>query len=123
MDYQQPNSLSNVAKILGIVGLVTCMFGIGFIFGALAILFAIITRDHCNRFTNDGKTACILGVLSIVICIFVYVYIFTNPATYEILNQQCQAMYGMTFDEMLEQIKNGNAVMQSIAFGFRKFAW
>lgn len=110
MDSKPQNSLSNASKVMGLVAIITCFFGIGFVFGALAIVFAMLSQTKDNRFTSDGKLGAALGTVTIVLTIVLIIFILVNPTAHALLNEQFQSIYQMTFDEMIEAIKNGEQI-------------
>lgn len=103
--YIPPSGISRAAKIMGIVSLVTSFMGLGFIFGALAIIFAVLSKDENSHFTKEGMVGIIMGSIAIFYSAFLFVYIFVDPMAHQALNEQCYAFNGMTFDEMIEQLK------------------
>ncbi len=110
MDYKPQSSLSNASKFMGLVAIITCFFGIGFVFGTLAIIFAILSKNKDNEFTRDGKLGAALGTVTIVLTIALIVFVLVNPTAHALLNEQCQSIYQMSFDEMIEAIKNGKQI-------------
>lgn len=120
--FKLESALSRTSKTMGIIGICSSFFGIGFIFGAFAIIFAIISKDRNNMFTRNGKIGLFLGTLSILFSVLLYVYIFVDPTAHAMLNETCRSFYGVTFDELFQQALNGEApTLNSIGFSFRSF--
>lgn len=106
------NKFVTASLILGLLAIVTSMFIITpFIFGALSIIFAILSRRGNEKMSGSaiaGISASLFGMAGIVFMIgVVYYLIFNVPEYRELINQQYEQMYGESFDEMLEDIQNG----------------
>lgn len=106
------NKFVTASLILGLLAFITSMFIITpFIFGALSIIFAILSRRGNEKLSGSaiaGISASLVSMAGIVFMIgMVYYLIFNVPEYRELINQQYEQMYGESFDEMLEDMQNG----------------
>ena len=114
--YQMPqpepgHSLFTAAFILGIVALVFCFtFTVypAYIFGSIAIVLALLSKGRNAKMHSKASVGVICAIAALVLntCIVTYsvTTIFTNPEVYEEFNETCEEMYGMSFDEMIDEI-------------------
>lgn len=114
--YQMPqtepgNGLFTAAFILGIVALVFCFtFTVypAYIFGSIAIVLALLSKGKNAKMHSKASVGIICAIAALVLntCIVTYsmTTIFTNPEVYEEFNDTCEEIYGMSFDEMIEEI-------------------
>lgn len=114
MNYQPKpqNKFVTASLILGLLAFITSMFFITpFIFGALSIIFAILSRNGNEKMSGSaivGISASIVSMLGVVFMVgMVYYLMFNVPEYREMMNQQYEQMYGQSFDEMLEDMQNG----------------
>lgn len=101
------NGFMIVSLIMGIFSIISSSFIItGIFFGGLGILFAILSKGSDRSLTGTaigGMTTSIIGVaLSLCIGIYSFYLIFTDSTYHQQLNDMCEQMYGITFDEMLD---------------------
>lgn len=82
-----------------------------FIFGSMAIVFAVLSKGGNLKFSPRARTACLLGIGAILLNIIYMVYAFkstsavlADPAARQQLSDTLYQRYGMTLDEFLEQI-------------------
>ena len=82
------NGLSIASLVLGILGILTSLFGIGWLFGIAALVTGIIGLVQINNKGGGGKgmaiAGLVCGVLSFLIPIFVLVVL--GPAIGNIFN-------------------------------------
>lgn len=101
------NGFMIVSLIMGIFSILSSSFIItGIFFGGLGILFAVLSKGGDHSFTKTaagGVTTSVIGIaLSLCIGIFSFYLIFTDSAYHQQLNDMCEQMYGVTFDELLD---------------------
>ena len=82
-----------------------------FVLGSMAIVFAILSKGGRLRFSKRGKSAFILGITAIILNIGYLWFAFrtvrstlSDPAAREQLSQFLYQQYGMTLEELLEQL-------------------
>lgn len=109
MDYKprRANAFMLFSLLFGIAAIISCSLIItSFIFGGLAILFAVLSKGDDEKVTGTALGGMITGIcgiiLSIVLCASVIYLIFNDSSYRKLLNDTCEQMYGITFDEMLE---------------------
>ena len=80
------NGLSVAALILGIIGVLTMMFGGSVVLGSLAILLALLSRGS-GRMSGQAKAAIGISIVSIALGILLligmFVYVFTSSDAQE----------------------------------------
>jgi len=101
------NGFMIASLVMGIIAILSCsMIFTSFIFGGLSILFALLSRGYDKEFSGlaiGGIFTSILGMFcSICMFAFCMYLIFYNPEYRKFMNDTCEQMYGITFDEMLE---------------------
>lgn len=113
--YNRPtNGFATAAFVCGILTIVTmvCMtVYLPFVFGGLSLIFGALSKRQANvPMEKKAKRGMIFGiggivanVLLIVLCVNM---VLTNPDYRSQLNDACQQMYGITFDQMLEEMQN-----------------
>ena len=111
---QPYNAFASAAMVLGVIALVSVFtFTIvpAIIFGALALILALLSRGRELTFHPKAKTATILAVLAICTNISmvagVFGMIFGDNPYHDLINETYEEMYGMTYDEILEGIMDG----------------
>lgn len=108
----QGGGFANAAMILGIIAVVTAAVMTiypPFIFGSLAILFAILSRGKAPKLMTQAKAGIICAVagiaVNISIIVFSFVFIFSNPdllrETAVIYDEMCEQLYGMPSEEII----------------------
>lgn len=101
------NSFMLFSLLFGIAAIVTSSLIVtSFLFGGLAILFALLSRGSSDKVTGTALGGLVTGIcgicLAITICVSAIYLIFTNPDYRKLLNDTCKQMYGITFDQMLD---------------------
>ncbi len=105
----KPNTFTMLSVLTGIFAFMSCSFIFtALIAGGLSILFAILSKGKYSKMhfmAKSGIAASIAGiVLSVIITSSVVYLVFNSPQYRELLNTTYESMYGMTFDEALEEI-------------------
>lgn len=103
---KRANSIMLFSLLFGIAAIITSsVFIMAFLFGGLAILFAILSKGDDEHVTGTAVGGIITGVCGIALSVMItgsMVYMFFNDPSYRaLLNDTCEQMYGITFDEML----------------------
>ena len=82
-----------------------------FIFASMAIVFAVLSKGGNMKFSRIGRIAFCLGIAAIIINIVYLWYAvrtlsetLSDPAARAQLNETLYRQYGMTLDELLEQL-------------------
>lgn len=109
------NGMATAASVLGLATIVTTILltvYIPFITGSLAILFAILSKGADKRMAPSavsGVTSAVIGlVTNAVLIISVITLYLTNPVIHEQANRLFEQRYGVTIDEMWDDIQDGN---------------
>lgn len=110
---RKPGSgLANAAIVLGIISILTAIMMtiyFPFIFGSLAILFAILSKGRESKMVKQAKTGLICGIAGLLINIVIFggsiVYIISNPnvlvESAQMYDQMCERIYGVPSEEIL----------------------
>ena len=106
--------LENFAFFLGAVSIPSTLLipvFAPFVLGSMAIVFAILSKGGRLKFSKRGKSAFILGIAAIILNIGYLWFAFrtvrstlSDPAAREQLSQILYQQYGMTLEELLEQL-------------------
>ena len=109
------DGLAVAALVCGILGcLLMCSIILGIVFGALAIILALLARGDSLRLTKQNRVGFILGLLAIIFAVIIFAVsmhnIIVNYGSIEglmnevsaIMNESFMEMYGLTFDEMMQ---------------------
>ena len=108
-------SFATAAMVLGIVSIVTSFtFTVypPFIVGSIAIILAILSKGQRPNLLSKARTGVICAVIGLVmntvIVITSMVLLFTNPYVRAEVNKTFEKQYGMSFDEMWEEMMEDN---------------
>ncbi len=98
-----------LSLMMGVLAFTSCTFIFtSLIAGGLSILFAILSKGNHPKMhfmAKSGIAAAIGGmVLSVIITSSVVYLVFHSPEYRKMLNTTYESMYGMTFDEAIEEI-------------------
>lgn len=103
------NIFSLLAFIFGIIAVFsisTLIFSIGS--GALAVIFATISKGYEKRLNPVSRNGFILGIASIIISLFICIsaiYLYTNNQEYhDSFNQLYEQLYGISFEEYTQEL-------------------
>lgn len=100
----QKNTFATASIVLSVAALLTCTFFYSaYLMGALAILFALLSRGDRMHMNTKAKWGLILGsaaiLLSTVITISAIYIVLEEYGSFEnVLQQYCQ-MYGIDFEQ------------------------
>ena len=106
------NGMATAASVLGLATIVTtvlCTVYIPFITGSLAILFALLSKGSDSRMSSSatsGLTSAVIGlIMNTVLIVTVIVLYLTNPLIHEQANKLFEQRYGVTIDEMWDDLQ------------------
>ncbi len=106
--------LAKTARTFSFVALFTALFQtifLPYIFGGLAIIFAAISKGNNAHYQLNAKIAILLSILTLIFnsaFIGLSVYLVTSNDYFKSqLNTTYEQIYGMTFDEYMEQFSGG----------------
>ena len=117
MDYNQsqynepninkPSGFAIASLICGIASIVACCTGFfSIIFGALGVLFAILTRRRGQSMSTMSLAGLVLSgfglALGLFLTVYAFIIVFTDPNYMEQLDMTFQQMYGMSMDEYMQ---------------------
>ena len=99
------NSMETAAMVLGASSLIMCnCLYVAIPFGALAILFALLSRGGRMSMTAKARNGLILGIAGIVVTIIFYAYAFyiaiQDAGSFENLLREACEMYGYDFETL-----------------------
>ncbi len=104
-EHKPTNTMETAAMVLGTGSIVlsTCIY-VSIPFGALAIIFALLSRGARMSLSARARNALILGIAGLVItfilCIYAFYTIMQDPGQFEdMLRQYCE-MAGYDYDTL-----------------------
>ena len=114
MDYQntrKQNPFVTASLIMGVLAFVTIMTGVlPLLFGGLSILFAVLAHRRGKRMETPAFIGVIASSLAMTFSVVVLTValsmlpsLLRTPEYREYLNNMSESMYGITFDEALEE--------------------
>ena len=102
--------LSASAMCAVISFLAQCFLPVSMIFASLAIMFAILSKGRLLKMHSIAKASTGIAVFSIILSVSMTVYsvvvVWTDPRQREAFNRSYEQMYGITFDQALDEISN-----------------
>lgn len=109
------DSMATVSMILGIITLVSLLLlrlSMPFLLGGVGIILAILSKGGARKMIGKAKAGmicCITGlVLDVVLCVSAVWLVFSlpklSPELTEEVNKICEEQYGVSYDEMMEEI-------------------
>lgn len=105
------NSFATAANVLGIIAIVTAIFGTvypPFILGGLAIILGWLSHGGEERLSKLAKTGIItasIGLVLNLVVITISIYaVFTVPEYKQELNRIYEEIYGQSFDEAWDEM-------------------
>ncbi|MCM1252015.1 MAG: hypothetical protein NC321_04275 [Clostridium sp.] len=111
------SSLANAAMVLGIIAIASCFtFTLypPFILGSIAIVLALLSKGRRPQFFSKAKTGIICAVSGLIIntvligCITVL--LSTDSDFRNEVNRTFEEQYGISFDEVIEEIMEENDI-------------
>lgn len=113
------NGMATAALVMGLVAIIsTFSTGMGFIFGALGIIFALLSRRQytMDKMALSGLILSIIGsVASIITIIFSVIMIYKNP---EIIDQTMEQIYEIYGYENTDDLFEDLDIPEDYGFGF-----
>ncbi|MDE7258454.1 MAG: hypothetical protein K2N77_04345 [Lachnospiraceae bacterium] len=115
----KPNgdALATAAMILGVLAIILCAsFTLypTFILGSIGIVLALLSRGRALRSAAKAKIGLFCATAGIVFnCLLIattFQAMRTNPQILEKANELIKEQYGMTYEEMLNAILNGEEI-------------
>ena len=97
------SGMALAAMVLGIISIVTaCMmtFYFPFIFGSLAILFALLSKGSLTKMQTQAKTGIICGIIGLVLNCGIMVY----SVNLALNNPELMIDTAIMYDDMIEQM-------------------
>lgn len=101
---EKPNGLARASMILGIIALVsffTFTLYPPIIFGSIAIILALLSRGASFKMHSHAKNGIITSVIALGCNIAMFVAVFG------LIFGNFEAIYGMSYQEMMESMENG----------------
>lgn len=104
------NSFLMASFICTMLAFITeCSLPICMVFASLAVLFAVLSKGKQLKMHSFAKMSIGISVFSLVLSFTVtfsaFYSVLTDPAKRESFNQIYEEMYGITFDEALDEIQ------------------
>ncbi len=101
------NAFMIISMLLGVVSIMTCpLFFISIPAGAIGIILALLSKGkemQMEIMPKAGVVTCGIGMtLSVLITIAMVGLMLFSPGYRKQLNETSQAVYGVTFDELME---------------------
>lgn len=100
--------------ILAIISTILITVYLPFIFGGLSIIFAMLSRTDLEKLQQKAKKGMICGIIGIsmnvALIVTCFTLVFTKPEMRTELNTVCEQMYGISFDELLEEMYGGGSL-------------
>lgn len=115
----KPNgdTLATAAMILGILAIVMCatfMLYPTFVFGSIGVVLALLSRGKAPRPATKAKVGMICATAGIAFnCLLIgstFHAIKTDPQVLEKANELIKEQYGMTYEEIIDAILNGDPI-------------
>lgn len=110
-----PNGFATASRILGLVAIISVFtFAVypPLMFGATAIILAILSKGYdntCHKVARKGiRSGIVAIVLDAAVIGVVIAMIFGKGAFKNELNKACKEMYGQTFDDMMQDVMDGS---------------
>lgn len=104
---KKANGLAIASLVCGILSLIMCCLGIGLPLGALAILFAILTRrkgQSMNTMSLSGIITGALGLFMGLVFTLYSLYLFTDPYFQRGMYDSLESVYGEEMADSLCEI-------------------
>lgn len=109
--------MATAAMVLGIISLVSLLFlqiNIPFLLGGIAIILAILSRGGAKKLLGKAKAGLTCSIIALALdisfCVFAiwlaFVLPFRSPEFHEELNKACEEQYGVSYDELMEELED-----------------
>lgn len=109
--------LATAAMLMGILSVVmffVLMFHLTLIFGSIGIVLALLSKGRLPRMVSRAKTGIIASAISVLftflLCGTAFTMLYTNPDLMDQVNDMFEQQYGMSYEEMMDIIINGEEV-------------
>ena len=111
MELSRGQGMATAALALGVISIISavlCTVYIPFVAGGTSIVLACLSRGGNRYFEGRNRIALLLSGIGLAINIFIIIIVlwsyFMIPAVREQSNAIIEQNYGMTFEEMLQQM-------------------
>ncbi|MGN1196555.1 MAG: hypothetical protein ACI4TA_03035 [Acetatifactor sp.] len=111
--YNQPvhtpydQGFAKASLVMGFLATIFSCWGLSLPFGSLGILFAMLCKRKGRKLNSNCRTGLVLSVIGIVSGLLLIIYcvymMMNSPEFMNQLNAITQSLYGMDFNEMLQQ--------------------
>ncbi|MCM1388250.1 MAG: hypothetical protein NC231_13060 [Bacillus sp. (in: Bacteria)] len=111
------SSLANAAMVLGIIAIASCFtFTVypPFILGSIAIVLALLSKGRRPKFFSKAKTGIICAasgfIINTALVVCAMVLLSTDSDFRNEVNRTFEEQYGISFDEVIEEIMEENDI-------------
>ncbi len=111
----EANSMAVAASTLGLIAILsvlTLKIYPGIVLGALTLILAILSRDGAGKMHDKAKSGIVMGIgaigVNLVILGLSFGLVFSTGPFKDEVNDMCREIYGQTFDDMWEDMKDGS---------------
>jgi len=109
------NGMARAARVCGILSVIsifTFMIYPAIVIGSLAIILALLSRGEEKNLSDMAKTGMTTGIIAMVVNVAILgmacMLLFSDGEYKAQINDTCKQMYGQTFDDMIEDAKDGS---------------
>ncbi len=103
---------SQICGIIAIVSIVTMTIYPAIVLGSTAIILSFLSRGERKILPDEAKTGLTTGIVALVVDLLIVaaavMLLFSNGEYKKQVNTVFSQMYGYTFDEMIEDMKDGS---------------
>lgn len=110
--------LATAAMILGILSVVTgvmLQFYFSMVAGSIGIVLALLSKGRAPKLASRARTGLITSAVGLVftclICGAAFGALYTNPQLMEQVNEIFTQQYGLSYEEMMDAIINGEEIL------------
>ncbi len=106
------DSLATAALVMGVVALCSCItVYLPFIFGGIGITLAILSKGSAPKMLGKAKAGLLCAVagfsLTAMLVAASFYMVFTVPEVMDEVNKVYEQTYGVSFEEMIDNIRKG----------------
>lgn len=108
------DSLATAAMVTGIFAIVSFIIlpiYLPFMFGGISIVLALLSKGKAAKMVSKAKAGIICAVAGLVtnvaLTVLSFYLVFTVPDLMDQVNDMFEDIYGVTFEEMLDDIMEG----------------